>query len=351
MYLMMKYMNLIKHIMIVLTMVLPLASCAATPGNKYPLDAAYLRPEALDREMLALAQDPSGITKLHLLGFSSTYDLPIRALEIGNPQANRNVLIIGQHHGDEVIGVQIAIEFARQLVSQSQRQSGTSNLLSQFRFWIVPTINPEGYQEVCSGVYQWKRKNSTDTDHNGFYDVRVDGVDLNRNYPIFWKLDPVIQPDNLNYKGSSPASEREIQAIINLADKVQMEYAIFFHSSSTGIHSEKIFLPWHDVKDSKQAMEMEQIRRFADHYADLVPKDYKSGKYDVRSSYLSQVGNARNYFFHRYGTQAILVETGGINRGGVCVVHPDKKMLQAVVDKNVNALLKTFKASLNVAAE
>ena len=337
--------------MIVLTMVLPLASCAATVGNKYPLDAAYLRPEALDQEMQTLAQDPSGIAQLHLLGFSSAEELPIRALEIGNPQANRNVLIIGQHHGDEVIGVQIAMEFAHQLVASYRKSNDVTNILAQFRFWIIPTINPEGYREICSGAYQWKRKNNTDTDNNGFYDIRLDGVDLNRNYPIFWDLDTVIQPDNQNYKGSSAASEKEIQAVINLAESVPMEYAIFFHSSSTGIHSEKIFLPWHDADDASQNTAIEQLRKFADSYAALVPKDYKKGYYEVRSSYLSQVGNARNYFFLRHGTQAMLVETGGINRGGICVVHPEKKMLQMVVDKNVNAMLKVFRANLNVATE
>lgn len=345
------YLELLKSLCMLMLMTLALESCAATQGNKYPLDPAYARPKTIDSEMQLLASNPSGIAKLHLLGFSGTNDLPIRALEIGSPTASRNVLIVGQHHGDEVMGVQLALEFARQLVSSYQKSNDVNNILGQFRFWIVPTINPEGYQEVIAGNYQWKRKNNTDTDHNGFIDIRVDGVDLNRNYPTFWDLDTVIQPDNQNYRGAKAASESEIQAILNLADHVPMEFAIFYHSSATGIHSEKIFLPWHDVQDSKQTAAIERLHRFADSYAALVPKDYKSGNYEVHANALSKVGNARNHFFHRYGTMAMLVEIGGINRFGTSIVHPEKKMLQQNITKNINALLKVFQDNMDVATE
>jgi predicted deacylase len=88
-------------------------------------------------------------------------------------------LIIGQHHGDEVLGVELAVAFARELCEKAQERRYKA-ILGQYQFWIIPTINPEGFRSVTSGEFAWKRKNNTDSNKNGKFDLRTDGVDLNR---------------------------------------------------------------------------------------------------------------------------------------------------------------------------
>ncbi len=326
---------------------LPMVSCAQTTGNKYPLDKAYLRHRDLTATLSRIDREGEELVKLHLIGFSSAELLPLHALEIGSRKARRNILIIGQHHGDEVMGVEVALAFAEHLASNYSKNRRIKAILDEFRFWIIPTKNPEGYKIVTSGEYPWKRKNNRDTNKNGKLDLRSDGIDLNRNYPVFWEHDPTIQPESPYFRGFAPASESETIAVMTLGDRVRFEFAIFFHSSATGAYSEKIYMPWFNPGDDAQRAALDEIQSAAELYAAHLPKDYQKGYYEVHTGYNSRVGNARNYFFHTHGTKAFLVEIGGINRFGISVIHPSAKVLKQNVKKHVNALTILFYNYLN----
>ena len=332
----------IRKICILLTSIvlLPqLCSCARTKGNVYPLDRAYLRPTQLNTELHRLAKEHPGLVKLHLLGLSTVEELPVHALEIGTKKAVKDVLIIGQHHGDEVLGIEVAMAFAKELVNTSDKK--IQKILEQYRFWVIPTMNPEGFRIVSSGEYALKRKNNRDSNQNGVFELRIDGVDLNRNYPVFWENDNVVQPEHAYFKGPSPASESEVQAVIELAQRVRFSIAMFYHSSATGAYSEKIYLPWHDPTDPDMKQRYDEVKELAEFYALLVPMDYAKGTYEVHQGYNSKLGNARNYFFHSWDTNAFLIEIGGIDPSGVSIIHPDAKMLKINIDKHIKAL-KTF---------
>jgi len=318
-------MNYILPMISLLSIFLLLGSCAQNSANIYPLEPVYTSPPALSAEMGDLLRRSPELCKLHIIGFSSTEGIPIQALEIGSASALRKILVIGQHHGDEVMGIEISMQIARKLLDGSER---SRRLLSEYSIWIVPTINPEGWRLVRSGDYQWKRKNNRDTNANGILDLRDDGVDLNRNYPIYWQHDKLVAVSDPYYKGISPASETEIQAIIALASAQDFELAIYYHSSASGAYSEKIYLPAYDRINPRQTALMERLTEKAELYAAMVTKDYKRGNYEVAKGPSSRVGNARNYFFHRHSTLAFLVEVGGINQEGRSVIHPGSKMLQ-----------------------
>jgi len=331
-----------RTVLILLMALLPLIGCAQSTGNKYPLDGSYTRFAELASILRRIDAKGESLVKLHLLGFSTNEDLPIHALEIGSAKAKRNVLIIGQHHGDEVLGLEVALAFAEALLGNGEHELRAKQILNQFRFWIIPTINPEGYRIVSSGAFAWKRKNNSDTDKNGKFDIRSDGVDLNRNYPAFWADDPTIQPESPYFKGFAPISESEVLAVINLAKRVKFEYAIFMHSSATGAYSEKLYLPWFDPHNENQVNAIEALRSFADYYASQLPKDYGKGYYEVHYGTNSRVGNARNYFFHTHKTQALLIEIGGINTHGNSVIHPRGKKMHEIKKKHLSALFTLF---------
>lgn len=300
-----------------------LGSCAQNSHNIFPLEQVYLSPQSLAGSLTAMQRDHSGLCSLHLIGFSTVEGIPIQALKLGN--GSQKALVIGQHHGDEVMGVEVAMQIANDLLDGSEL---SRKLLENYEIWIVPTLNPEGWRIVRSGDYQWKRKNNRDTNGNGRLDIRDDGVDLNRNYPVFWEEDKLVAVTDPFFKGTAPASEAETQAIIALAQRVDFELAIFYHSSSTGIYSEKIFMPAYDRDDPGQVAALEELTPIVELYASQVHKDYAKGCYDVARGMSSRVGNARNYFFHSFGTKSFLVEIGGINQAGSAIVHPPARIMQ-----------------------
>lgn len=317
------------------------SACAGTRGNVFPLGSAYLSADQIFARLQRITNANPALVRLNIIGFSGTENLPIYCLDIGRPQAQSNVLLIGQHHGNEVLGLEVVLDWAENLATHNRSDKKIDAILDNYRFWIVPTLNPEGHRVVSEGLSRNKRKNNRDTNRNGKFELSGDGVDLNRNYPVYWDEFADLPPTHKNYKGPEPASEREIQAIILLSQKQHFDYAIFYHSSS-GVLSEKIFLPSVDRDSEKQVEAYANLEGFASAYAKNLPKDYLPGTYEISSSPGSRMGSARNYFFHMHGTKAFLVEIGGVHSQGVSVIHPDKKMRDRLVAKHLKALRSVF---------
>jgi hypothetical protein len=310
-----------------------LASCAYQGVNQYPLSAAYPRYEALLGSLNELSREYPGVFQHRIIGFSGTENLPIYAVELG--KGERNILIIGQHHADEMLGVAISLHLVEELSRAYLKDAKVKALLDEYRLWIVPSINPEGWRVVSSGLSRIKRKNNRDTDGNKKFDLRTDGVDLNRNYPIFWDLDGETNHMSSFYKGPAPASEQEVKAIIALGRRISFELAIFYHSSLTGALSERIFLP----AVTEESPEFMQLRKLAEEYAKQSPRDYHRGTYRVQTGTSSRVGNARNFFWHALKVPAMLIEVGGVNRQGQSIIHPGEKMVKRISKRHTKALL------------
>lgn len=317
-----------------------LSSCAWQGVNSYPLTSAYPRYRDLAPRMSYLADRYPDLVLHRIIGFTETENLPIYAVELG--KGERNILIIGQHHGDEMLGVALAFHLIENWSRQYQKNSQIRELLDEYKFWIIPSLNPEAWRLVGNGTARIKRKNNLDTDGNGKLDIRTDGVDLNRNYPVFWDLDSETDQRSSFYKGSAPASEPEIQAIIALARKVSFELAIFYHSSLTGAINETIFLPAVQQEDEDYL----RLQELASFYAQNVKRDYLGGKYKLHTGNTSKVGNARNFFFHSLGVPAMLIEIGGVNKAGKSIIHPPDRMVKSLNRRHEQALLKTIRKFL-----
>lgn len=327
----------------IMLIVLPFAqlSCVKANPNIYPLDKAYYREAGLLRDLQALEQQSPQNVELQTIGVSSHEQKPIYALQIQTDLDRIPVLIVGQHHGDEVLGIQIAMSFAKQLV-QNNKDDKIRQLLDTYAFWIIPTLNPEGWQVVSSGQYQWKRKNNTDTNGNSKLDFKTDGVDLNRNYPTFWELDNPLPEHSPFYRGTEPANQSEIMAIQELASTLQFKYMFSYHSSFTGTYNEKVYLPWQDKGSRKVSGDFEQMRELGEVYCSSVKRDYSSAYYRLHYGATSQLGNSRNYFYYHWGAFAYDIEVGGVNKDGISVIHPVAEVMQRTVSRNVSALIKTL---------
>jgi hypothetical protein len=86
------------------------------------------------------------------------------------------------------------------------------------QIWLIAVIVSDGYQFVFDSVPSW-RKNRTPNVDGSF------GIDLNRNYPQGWfsSCSGSENPSSNTFKGVSPASEAETEALINMGYDLRFE--------------------------------------------------------------------------------------------------------------------------------
>ncbi|MEZ4234885.1 MAG: M14 family zinc carboxypeptidase [Myxococcota bacterium] len=116
---------------------------------------------------------------------------PIDALWLGQPPDSGApaVRLLGGHHGDEAISVEVALAVTERLVAGDGVEPAITALLDRATVWCVPDVNPDGLE---AGT----RENAR-------------GVDLNRNYDYEWSAGSV-RP------GARPFSEPETRAVRGL---------------------------------------------------------------------------------------------------------------------------------------
>lgn len=138
----------------------------------------------------AAAADPTGRHQT-LLG-RSVDGRPVVAIEIGDFDASKRVLVVGCIHGNEPAGIAIANRLSHIAPPR------------ELDLWIVPVLNPDG---VAAG-----------TRGNGH------GVDLNRNFPWRWQ-----HLSGLFYSGPRPLSEPESRIAFKLIRQARPGISIWFH--------------------------------------------------------------------------------------------------------------------------
>jgi hypothetical protein len=133
-----------------------------------------------------------------IIGYSVEHR-PIVAYRLGDAQAKITAVLIGQMHGDEHAGVQVA----RSLVFGRRAVEG-------IRLWVIPTMNPDG--------------NARGTRQNAHH------VDLNRNWPDYWA--PLTGEF---YSGPKPRSEPETRAVLRFLLGVRPRYVVVLHQPLYGV--------------------------------------------------------------------------------------------------------------------
>ncbi len=126
---------------------------------------------------------------------TSVRGLPIRARVIGDPAADRSVLIVGCIHGTERAG-----EAVTRALRSAAPPAGTN-------WWVIDQANPDG----CAAR---TRQNAR-------------GVDLNRNAD--WRWGTSDRPGDTFYAGPRPWSEPETRAIRDLVESLRPAVSVWFH--------------------------------------------------------------------------------------------------------------------------
>ncbi|MBW6515331.1 MAG: hypothetical protein K0B81_01780 [Candidatus Cloacimonetes bacterium] len=311
--------------------------------NKYPLDSIYHRQEDILPSLWELVDINPEFVHWEVIGHSSNEKLPIYAFMISNPNTGSefskpSVLFHGQHHSEEPIGVEIIFFLSRYFLSEYGKDNFITFLLDNYNLWFVPTMNPEGFRIVNQGYYRLKRKNNTDTNMNGVFEIDRDGVDLNRNYPFNWEEDEMDDPESPYFKGYEPVSQSEVRAMIDFYKQKRFQLAFFYHSSASGTYSERIFFPWRWGEE--MSPDYYEMLYLAEILAQNLPRTYTRGNYNVHRFNTSRTGFARDYIYSEHGTLAMLIEVGGNSPYGEGVVNPPNNVLQEIKRKHTRAMLR-----------
>ncbi len=133
------------------------------------------------------------------------------------------------HHAREPQGMQTTLYFLCYLLEEYGSDPVATYLLDEREIYVVPCVNPDGYefnrQQSPGGGGLW-RKNRR---NNG----GSRGVDLNRNYPFQWGgTGSSGSGASEAYRGPAPASEPEVQAMIQFIDSREFETSLSVHSFS-----------------------------------------------------------------------------------------------------------------------
>lgn len=184
---------------------------------------------------------PHILSAPHVIG-QSVQGRDILAYKISDHQSiseenERKVLITGLHHAREAMTLIAPLYYMQWLVDNYNTDPLATFLVNNREIWFVPVLNVDGYihneTNHPDGGGNW-RKNMHDNNNNGVFDQGYDGVDLNRNYGFEWEYNngSTVEPPGETYKGASPFSEPETQAIRDFCIAQGFKSGLNFHSYS-----------------------------------------------------------------------------------------------------------------------
>lgn len=316
-----------------------------------PLDDRYHTFLEIENFLDSLTQvfDFNSEFKVYQIGSTSLEELPIYAVKISDnvefKEDEPRVLIVGQVHAEEVLGVEAVLELILLMLDPPPEQVQHMNILKQnVETWIIPTLNPEGLNVVHDGLDVSFRKNKTDfspqgTWPNNFFDYDsavgedIDGVDLNRNFDFNWVLgDTFMEPDPSDYaahydyyRGLNPWSEAEVVALRDIALENDFLFSIILHSSRSGRLSEKVYNSWRWDGD-KKTPDNASIKLIGDQVAERIIKENSTESY--QSVYgQSRNGKAHDWFYHATGAFQYLIECGTSN------LQPDSALIEDTIER------------------
>ena len=237
------------------------------------------------------------------------------------------LLYTGSIHAREWIGHELALKFIRHVVENRSVDPVLENALHESTLYIVPCLNPDGYEYSRKHFSFWRKNRRKN--HDGTY-----GVDLNRNFSIGF----VKQRDtNSNvYGGEEPFSEAEtraIKAFVDTHDNITI--ALDYHSQGN------VFFPAHKFKHEAEVngTDMNVIAaNMNDEFVKITGRKYGIHRGKPPAHLIS--GSGREYYYSR-GIMALVVEVGTKN-------IPDyMKSMSSSIHENIPALIKTFSEVVN----
>ena len=210
---------------------------ALQAANGFEVYRSWDEPGGIRDELYDLAARNPQLVKLEVLGRTHqgreliALKVTLGANEV--PDGRRPaVLYSSNQHAREWISLEVNRRLLHHFVARWRANDHEiRRLLTRTELWFVISANPDGYQYTHDHERLW-RKNLRDNNDNGTTETG-DGVDPNRNFASKWGYDNEgSSPDEADetYRGPSPGSEPETQAMQGLIDRVKPKFQSNLHS-------------------------------------------------------------------------------------------------------------------------
>lgn len=191
--------------------------------------AEYRDYDAIAAHLRALAELAPERVSLQAIG-TSLENRPLWALRIGGGAPGATAMMInGTQHAREWIAAMVSTCVADRLVRGYDSDPAIRAFVDHTRLWVVPVVNPDGYQFSWSTDRYW-RKNRRDRH----------GVDLNRNFAVaFGGAGSSRNQRSETYHGAYAFSEPETAALRDLARREAIALHVDFHA-----YGQLLLYPW-----------------------------------------------------------------------------------------------------------
>ncbi|CAG2107277.1 unnamed protein product [Medioppia subpectinata] len=180
----------------------------------------------------------------------------IMAVKIGvdHGRANKSIIYIdGGTHAREWAAVSTACYIIDRLIDDyNAGDKVVTYLLNRFDFYVVPVVNPDGYEYSHTTDRMWRKNKAI------LKGTDCLGTDLNRNYGFHWGGEGSSRdPCEENYSGPKPFSEPESRAVSSLIvdNKHRLMAYITLHS-----YGQWFLYPWGWTEaDSPNKKELKRV--------------------------------------------------------------------------------------------
>ncbi len=313
-----------------------------TAVNGYFCDAVTTYTyENLQQDLRMLETQYSGVSCDSLATTSDGRS--IYHLTIGNPQASKQLLLLGSIHGREYMCSQLIMRQLHALL-ELQKNGGSiqgktaAAILESTCIHVLPMVNPDGVtisQFGLAGVQSAENRSRLQqlaqnyrgiSGYTGTEDWiyrrwknNINGVDINRNFPYGWDGldDGMHQPSMEFYKGASALSEVESRTLVNVLSLYPITEVLNYHAQGGVIY-------WSCSGSS------DSVERKSRHMAEIARKD--TGYSLASASSDGKLTATYKDFTAACGIPAITLEIGS----GACPL-PESD-IEAIWSRNQNVL-------------
>jgi len=209
------------------------------------------------------------------------------------------MLYTGSIHAREWVGHELALKLIEDITQNYTVDPTLEKSLTQSTLYIVPCLNPDGYEYSRKHFSFWRKNRRKN--HDGTY-----GVDLNRNFSIGFSK--ITNTSSNVYGGEEPFSEAETRAIKEFVDAHDnITIAFDYHSQGN------VFFPAHKFMHEAEidGTDMNVIcANMNEEFAKVTGRKYGIHRGKPPTALIS--GSGREYYYSK-GIIAIVAEVGTKN--------------------------------------
>ena len=169
---------MLKQFFSLLFYMLPIAAVAQTGYSNYSSQTDRIN---------ALAKNYAQLVKLKsITKTAGDKDIWMLTIGTGNTETKPAIAIVGGVEGNHLLGTELAIGFAENLLQASNTDS-IKNLLNKTTFYVFPNMSPDAMEQHFGKLKFERQGNATQTDDDRDGKINEDGYDdLDGNGKITW---------------------------------------------------------------------------------------------------------------------------------------------------------------------